>query len=66
MPHHNGVAERKNRTILKRAKTMCVENNCPPFLWNEVVNTTIYLTNRSPSRLNKRLSLKHVYTSKPP
>jgi hypothetical protein len=66
MPHHNGVAEIKSRTILKRAKTMCIESNYPPFLWNEVVNTTIYLTIKSPFRLNKRLSLKHIYTSKPP
>jgi hypothetical protein len=65
MPHHNGVAKRKNRTILERAKTVYVESDCPPFLWNEVVNTIIYLTNRSPSRLDKKMSLKHIYIGKP-
>jgi transposase InsO family protein len=38
-PHHNGVVERKNRTIQDRTRSMCVESNCPPFLWSEVVDT---------------------------
>jgi hypothetical protein len=63
MPHYNGVDQRKNRTILERAKVVCVESHYPPFLWSEVVNTT-YFTNRSPFRLNKRLSLKHLHIGK--
>jgi transposase InsO family protein len=38
-PHHNGVVERKNRTIQDRIRSMCVENNYPPFLWSEIVDT---------------------------
>jgi transposase InsO family protein len=28
-PHQNGVAKRKNRTILERARNMAIESNCP-------------------------------------
>ncbi len=38
-PHHNGVVGRKIKTIQNRTKSMCVESNCPPFLWSEVVET---------------------------
>jgi hypothetical protein len=48
-PHENGVVKRKNCTIVKMAKTMAIENNCPLQLWTKVVSIVNYLINRSPS-----------------
>ncbi|KAL3681665.1 hypothetical protein R1sor_024621 [Riccia sorocarpa] len=51
-PQQNGVSERKNRTILDRARSMVAGKNLPAFLWAEVVNTANYLINRSPTKAN--------------
>ncbi|KAG9453509.1 hypothetical protein H6P81_006413 [Aristolochia fimbriata] len=48
-PQQNGVAERMNRTILERAKSMRIHLGSPLHLWGATVDTTVYLINRSPS-----------------
>jgi transposase InsO family protein len=50
-PPQNGVAERKNRHVLEIAWSLMVTMNVPKFLWSEAVMTTVYLINRTPSRL---------------
>ena len=45
----NGVAERMNRTILERARSMRVHAGLPLHLWGATVDTVVYLINRSPS-----------------
>ncbi|GJY96980.1 putative ribonuclease H-like domain-containing protein, partial [Tanacetum coccineum] len=42
----NGVAERKNRTLIETARTMLVDFNLPTTFWAEAVNTTCYVLNR--------------------
>ncbi|KAI5335543.1 hypothetical protein L3X38_025676 [Prunus dulcis] len=49
-PQQNGVAERKNRTIVEMAKCMIHAKELPYTLWCEAVNTSVYLLNRSPTR----------------
>ncbi|CAL9013160.1 unnamed protein product [Prunus brigantina] len=49
-PQQNGVAERKNRTVMEMAKCMIHEKELPYNLWCEVVNTAVYLLNRSPTK----------------
>nr|GEU86585.1 hypothetical protein [Tanacetum cinerariifolium] len=45
-PQQNGIAERKNRTLIEAAKTMLADSLLPiPFL-AEAVNTTCYVQNR--------------------
>jgi hypothetical protein len=34
-PHQNGISERRNRTIIERARSLCHECNLPTFLWIE-------------------------------
>lgn len=54
-PEQNGVAERKNRTIMEVVKAMLHDQKLPKFLWGGVANTVIYVQNRSPHRaLNKK------------
>ncbi|GJS21231.1 putative ribonuclease H-like domain-containing protein, partial [Tanacetum coccineum] len=43
---HNGVAEKRNRTLIKAARTMLVNSNLPTTFWAEVVNTACYVLNR--------------------
>jgi transposase InsO family protein len=39
----NGVAERKNRTIMEVIKTMIHDQYIPMHLWVETIRTTIYV-----------------------
>ncbi|GJZ16922.1 putative ribonuclease H-like domain-containing protein [Tanacetum coccineum] len=45
-PQQNGVAERKNRTLIKAARTMLADSKLPTTFWAEAVNTTYYVQNR--------------------
>nr|GFD31249.1 putative ribonuclease H-like domain-containing protein [Tanacetum cinerariifolium] len=39
IPQHNGVAERKNKTLIEAARTMLVDSKLPTTFWAEAVNT---------------------------
>jgi hypothetical protein len=47
---HNGVAERKNRTIVEMARRMLKTKYIRNEFWSEEVNTTFYTLNRCPTR----------------
>ena len=42
-PQQNGVAKRKNRTIIKAVKTMIYDQDLPRHLWVEVARTVVYV-----------------------
>ncbi|KAK9133630.1 hypothetical protein Scep_013158 [Stephania cephalantha] len=48
-PQQNGIAERMNRTIIERARSMLLSAGLPKQFWAEAVNTAAYLINRGPS-----------------
>ena len=67
----NGVAERANRTLVERTISLMHSERLPVSLWAEVMNTVVYVKNRSPSRsiqrstpyalvYNKRPDLSHL------
>ncbi|GJW02370.1 retrovirus-related pol polyprotein from transposon TNT 1-94 [Tanacetum coccineum] len=45
-PQQNGVAERRNRTLIEAARTMLADSKLPTTFWAEVVNTACYVQNR--------------------
>ena len=44
-PQQNGVAERKNRTILNMARSMLKQKQMPKTFWAEAVDSVIYILN---------------------
>ena len=46
-PQQNGVMERKNKIIMSCVRRMLKEKKLPLELWAEVVNTRVYVLNRS-------------------
>jgi transposase InsO family protein len=48
-PQENGVSERMNRKIMERARSMILHAIFPLQLWENVVDTNVYLINRGPS-----------------
>ncbi|GJU77547.1 retrovirus-related pol polyprotein from transposon TNT 1-94 [Tanacetum coccineum] len=45
-PQQNGVAERKNMTLIEVARTMLADSLLPTTFWAEAVNTACYVQNR--------------------
>ena len=49
-PQHNGVSERRNRTLLDMVRSMMSFTDLPIYLWRYALNTAIYILNRTPSK----------------
>ena len=49
-PQQNGVAERRNRTLVEAARCMMLESGLPPSLWAEAIGTANHVRNRCTSR----------------
>lgn len=64
-PQQNGVSERRNRTIMERARSIAADCHLPMFLWPEAVAMATYLINRSPTRSNYGIPPESSYTGKP-
>nr|GEX47321.1 hypothetical protein [Tanacetum cinerariifolium] len=45
-PQQNGIADRKNRTLIEAARTMLADSLLPIPFWAEAVNTACYVQNR--------------------
>uniref|UniRef100_A0A803M5E7 Integrase catalytic domain-containing protein n=1 Tax=Chenopodium quinoa TaxID=63459 RepID=A0A803M5E7_CHEQI len=49
-PDQNGVAERRNRTLIEMVRSMQSNATLPPSLWIEALKTPAYILNRVPSK----------------
>nr|GEZ42959.1 retrovirus-related Pol polyprotein from transposon TNT 1-94 [Tanacetum cinerariifolium] len=65
-PQQNGVAEGRNRTLIKAARTMLIYAQAPLFLWAEDVATTCFTQNRSIIRLRHGKTPYELLHSKVP
>lgn len=45
--HQNGLAERKNRTLVENARALMIDANAPLKCWGEAIMTANYLSNRN-------------------
>ncbi|GJX48190.1 putative ribonuclease H-like domain-containing protein [Tanacetum coccineum] len=45
-PQQNGVAKRRNRTLIEAARTMLADSKLPTTFWAEAVSTACYVQNR--------------------
>ena len=65
-PEQNGVAERKNRTIIEAARAMLYDQDMPKFLWAEACNTTVYIQNIVLHKALGKVTLESVFTGNKP
>jgi hypothetical protein len=49
-PRQNGVAERRNRTLMDMVHSMICSTIFPECLWSEALKTTTHVLNRVPSK----------------
>ena len=49
-PQQNGVAERRNRTLLEMVRSIMAQANLPISFWGDVLLTATYILNRVPSK----------------
>ncbi|GJW71815.1 putative ribonuclease H-like domain-containing protein, partial [Tanacetum coccineum] len=45
-PQQNGVAKRRNRILIKAARTILADSKLPTTFWAEAINTACYVQNR--------------------
>jgi transposase InsO family protein len=65
-PQQNGVAERKNCTLIEMARTMLDEYKTSDRFWAEAINTTCHATNRLYlHKLLKKTSYELLTSNKP-
>ena len=50
-PNQNGVAERRNRTLMDMVRSMRSNTKLPQFLWTETLKTAVYILNRVPTKV---------------
>ncbi|RVW91499.1 Retrovirus-related Pol polyprotein from transposon TNT 1-94 [Vitis vinifera] len=49
-PDQNGIAERRNRTLLDMVRSILSSSKLPKFLWTEALKTSVYILNRVPTK----------------
>ncbi|RVW51356.1 Retrovirus-related Pol polyprotein from transposon TNT 1-94 [Vitis vinifera] len=65
-PQQNGVAERKNRTIMNMVRSMLSEKQVPKNFWPEAVNWTAHVLNRSPTLAVKGVTPEEAWSGVKP
>lgn len=65
-PQQNGVAERKNRTLLDMARCMLIQSKLPPSFWAEAMHTANHIRNRCPSKILNGSTPFEVWHKRPP
>jgi transposase InsO family protein len=65
-PEQNGVAERKNRTVVGATRAMIHDQGLPLFLWVEASSAAVYLQNRSPHTVLGKQTLDETFSGTRP
>jgi len=65
-PEQNGVAERRNCTLVETARCLLIQSGLPPSFWGEAVNTANSIRNRCPSKSLNRKTPYEKWTGRVP
>lgn len=65
-PQQNGVAERKNRTIMNAVRSMLSERQVPKIFWSEATRWNVYVQNRSPTAALEDITPEEAWSGKKP
>jgi transposase InsO family protein len=65
-PQHNGVSERKNRTIFNMVQSLLTMNGIPKGFWPEAVNWSIHILNRSPTLVVQNMTPEEAWSGRKP
>jgi hypothetical protein len=65
-PQQNGVAERKNRSVMEAVKAMIHDQDLSIYLWAEATRTAVYVQNISPHKVLENKTPKEVFSGKVP
>ena len=57
-PNQNGVAKRRNRTLLDIIRSMLSNSNLPKSLWDEALKMAVYILNRVPTKVIPKTPFK--------
>ena len=64
-PQQNGIAERKNRSLVEAARTMLNDSDLPKYWWAEAINTANYIQNRVTSQATNSIPYKRMFDESP-
>jgi len=65
-PHHNGIAERRNRTLLDMARCILKGKGLPHSFWGEAVTIAAYIFNRCPTKKLEAAVLETIWSGLKP
>ena len=65
-PQQNGVAERKNKTVMSMVRAMLKAKDLPRELWGEAMSTAVYILNRSLTKSLKGQTPHEKWTRRRP
>lgn len=65
-PHQNGIAERKNRSIMNMTRRMLLEKAVPRKFWPEAVMYAVHILNRSPAAAVEAVTPKEKWSQHKP
>lgn len=61
-PQQNGVAERKNRTVMNMVRSLLSDKKIPKNFWPEAVNWVVHILNRSPTLAVKDMTPEEAWS----
>ena len=65
-PEQNGIAERKNRTLVEAVCTMIADSNLSKTFWGEALSTAVYVQNRGPTTALNGITLYQILNDRKP
>lgn len=65
-PQHNGIAKRRNRSVLNMARSIMKQKSIPHSFWGEAATTAVYLLNQCPTKRLKEEVPEEYWSGRKP